>query len=990
MPVVKNTTGPDTAITIWRFPKQTDIKGVINDGTSVSRMEAKYYLQLNNTAIGDNAGGQQARLWKFKKGDGFIIRAEISADAEGPFWGYAVQPVGVWLEKVGDDIVWYINGNAVASVPYQTGIHDYGFIGLESNGTKYSQPYYDGDVVHGSSPETFSDISNTLLGGMFIGNYTDPMCIHGSSYGIRIYDVVAETADDGDWHLYPCSVTVSSTTGATMFDALNTGGRGGMIKQRNNGETAGGTSSASVGEFPENVVGIGIQLPEDLRAITGSGYFALIPLIFEDGGIDTLAGWTNALADTNPSKVSETNQPDKYFAFYIGLSANNTNIPLPDGCTATKGGSTSYAIGELIRGRKPKWSIWNDGVTWGKYTVSENGVRYLVFNTLKNVNGTYLADVEKDLLGMFEGYNTAANRPPKFNIASSLAAEFHNTICCVCKPDNKIIGPTNGECLSIFKYDVDALFGGNINIGNLAPWNLSAAELAQSNLLIFGASVLISDNFGGTVTDLAKFVAKGSENHEFNSASTTDKTKFRDGSIFPDILTFNEDILDILYLRALMHSQQSGWQGSFPCTAQLGLIGLNDSDIKTERIVPTKSVSVDVTFDHNYKNARTSTGTYNNKDRFLLGDKGGTCVFGGQTYEIGVLGENNGINIETDFMLSFTYSGGIETYLGTGLGCAIALVRNGDITNIAGKIMAFIEIAMVNENGVFQGRYWGFTNPESLVYSYDSGIQAPYREISHASDMFGLYSQNMTVCPTGKRVFYSSDLDNTRACIWRWKDLLQSDNTVAERPADSGIAIPITSRMRVFENTTTNKGPVAWGMLLGSSVNWHSTYGLQYKTVTISGSTRQLYVNNADHVLPYEISTEQGDYVKVVDAWLSLFNGNTQIMNSTLPSTFNVILKETVLHTWHQKVGTQAATSADITPVQRFSKTLANTSVQEVTGSDSKRYKIQVTGKSICQEPIVQPNGLYGAGLDGFYNLKVWIHKDDYSAGSLYLFDPSF
>jgi hypothetical protein len=196
--------------------------------------------------------------------------------------------------------------------------------------------------------------------------------------------------------------------------------------------------------------------------------------------------------------------------------------------------------------------------------------------------------------------------------------------------------------------------------------------------------------------------------------------------------------------------------------------------------------------------------------------------------------------------------------------------------------------------------------------------------------------------------------------------------------------------MRVFENTTTNKGPVAWGMLLGDDIHWHATYGLQYKTVTISGSTRQLYVNNADHVLPYEISTEQGDYVKVVDAWLSLFNGNTQIMNSTLPSTFNVILKEVVLHTWHQKVGTQAASSADITPVQRFSKTLANTSVQEVTGSDSKRYKIQVTGKSICQEPIVQPNGLYGAGLDGFYNLKVWIHKDDYSAGSLYLFDPSF
>ena len=520
---------------------------------------------------------------------------------------------------------------------------------------------------------------------------------------------------------------------------------------------------------------------------------------------------------------------------------------------------------------------------------------------------------------------------------------------------------------------------------------MSAAELAQSNLLIFGASVLISDNFGGTVTELAKFVAKGSENHEFNSASTTDKTKFRDGSIFPDILTFNEDILDILYLRALMHSQQSGWQDSFPCTAQLGLIGLDDSDIKTERIVPTKSVSVKVSFDKNYDdNPPQSTGYYNNKDRLIIGENGGTCKLGGQTYEIGVLGEDNTIDISSDFRLTFIYSSRTYTYLGTGIGCAIALVKNNDIVNIEDKLIAFIDVVMVNENGVFQGHYIGFTNPESLEYDEDYGISSPYIEASHPGYMFGLFGQNMTVCPTGKRVIYNRDLPNTRACIWRWKDLLQSTDTTQERPSTSGIAIPITSHMRVFENTTTNKGPVAWGMLLGSSVNWHSTYGLQYKTVTISGSTRQLYVNNADHVLPYEISTEQGDYVKVVDAWLSLFNGNTQIMNSTLPSTFNVILKEVVLHTWHQKVGTQAAASADITPVQRFSKTLANTSVQEVTGSDNKRYRIQISGKSICQEPIVQPNGLYGAGLDGFYNLKVWIHKDDYSAGSLYLFDPSF
>ena len=975
--ILKNTLNSDTRMTIIRLPKGQNIPHL----TDTPNTQVRYYLQMNNYAIGA-VSGQQPALFSHKAGDSVMIKAQFEDGAVGPFYGYAVNGnQDILLLAVGGGYVsWIYNGDSVAAVACDDKVHVYGWQGGMTGTTKWCKPWYDGQII--SNTPLYPTGSNVLIGGIYMGEAVTPECCYSpNSWAVRIYEVRAHSMETGDWHLFACKTGNSHL----MIELRN---RYSRLKYSNHGTAQSGvTDSITSVDFPDNVEGYGIQL-EDLQILTGKSFEDLMNLVCGDNGRPQSG------ADPADHVATTNNSDSQNYAFRMadGTNATISNpVPTPDGYSVKRDAQTNnrwYIKGDLIFGRSPRWNIWNDSIKWGKYTRTDTlGNRFYIFNIFKDVNANNLYE----LLARFEDYDTGANHAPTISVPSSMNGEFHNTVCCICTENNLIMGGKNKEGQSVYKYSVDALFGGNFNIGNLAPWNMSDAELQRSNLIFNGASVIIDCTFLNNTYVLAEYIAMRTENHFFNSASVADKTKFRDGNIIPDAVTFNDGMFDIFHYIA----KQYQLSGNLPCRAQLGLIGEDTDDkVKTENVVPPKNINMALSFDTNHGNPITSTGTHNNRDRFLLGENGGVCTFGGQTYTLCVLGNTNSTEIETDFILRYVYSGITSTYLGTGIGCAVALGKNNALADIDGKIIAFIDIVMVHEDGTFKGRYMAFTMPESLSVNGEVApyIERPYHNASAPNDLFGLYGQNLTAWPINKRVFYSADLAKTRACMWRWKDLLQSTDATQERPSTSGIAIPITSHIKVYENTTTNKGPVAWGLLLdqsGTNTGWDSN-GLQYKTLTMSGHSRRLYLVNNEHVLPYQESIEVGDYVLILDCWFSIWEGSNMITPDTLPN-MTIELKEVILHTFHQKVGTQAATSADITPTTRFTKTLTNTSVQEVTGSDNKRYKIQVSGNSVYQSPTILPYGnIYGVEISGFYNLRVWIHKDDYSAGSQYLFDPTF
>lgn len=480
MSIVKNTTGVDTAVTIRRFPKQTNIIDWIpGAGSIITSLVAKYYLQLNNKAVGDNSGGQMPRMFSFGKGDSVIIKAEISANAQGVFFGGGNPNGSVYISKSDNYVMWSIDGDAVATIPWEEGVHLYGWIGVEAGGQLYSQPWYDGEIVTGSSAETFATQDYILLGGIYGGDNVAPNCIHGSDYGIRIYEVIAETSE-GSWHFYPCTYNGNNYS---LFETLN---RFSRVKFTINGSSEGGTSSVSVGEFPEDVLGIGVQL-FDIKHVTGSGYEDLLALMAEDGGIDTQAGWdgTTALTPYNLTRTADSAQLP--FAFWLGGSSQSGALSIPDGYTRPSG---SREIGLLQMGRKPKWSIWNDIIDFGFYVFEDASINprkyYLQFNFLKRISTTYgdtyhTVDIGAQL-ERFENYNTAvsAQHPPKITYSdTNLICHVHNGALAKCLDDDIFAGYSERWKDNLCVYKLNNTVGGSANwrVGNLLPWNFTDTEL---------------------------------------------------------------------------------------------------------------------------------------------------------------------------------------------------------------------------------------------------------------------------------------------------------------------------------------------------------------------------------------------------------------------------------------------------------------------------------------------------------------------------------
>ena len=1006
MAIVKNTQNSDTALTLRVFRKNTNILSIIpNAGQYVSAIYPKYYLQLNNDALGDYSGvGMMPRIWGFRAGDGFIIRAEISSDAEGPFWGCMVNGVGLTIGKDGSYIVWYANGDEIAFVPFETGIHDYGFTGFEVSGTKYSQPYYDGDVVPDSSPYNFNEIFYiTLLGGIYVGESVSPVCIHGTNYGIRIYDAIADTSE-GPWHLYPFN-ELDTTSGGGMFETRNSAG-GDRCKRTTAGSAAGGTSSVSVGEFPSDISGIGIQLPEDLRAITGSGYFDLLPLIFEDGGLDTLVGWNSTLADTNPSKVSETNQPDEYFAFFIGLSSNQTNIPLPDGCTATKAGSTSYSIGELIKGRKPKWNIWTDQIRFGKYAVTlGSGAQKVYFNIFYD---NYGVNQGKFDLSLIEGYNTATYHAPKIGMSGTLNFEYHNGYCCRITESLLLIGGTTAtDRASVFMFNRESGGLGNVKLGNLPLWNYTEAEQNEgaqtglANLQACGAGLRITCQGASGVEEIALMCKSVKDTGDMDGndpipfctgSSSATKAMFRDNGF--DCTSIISD-KSIEFMRDLLYAYttRTVW-AELIMTKNTDDTPSENAQIDCTNLVPKEESTANGIFDSNVFPTKTGlAGT--NDDRFVVGEVGGVCKIGSTQYQIGIIGGSRNVNwggTSTDdsrdlfnYLIKYLRaSDSSEQPYGKGIAMGIGLKdSSNNLLSIVGTgstpVMAFAIVTTQNAStGGVTSKMFGFTKIVNVVFdATNNNYFAPFAYDTR-------YWENK-IQPWGINGDGNSYSQTKRgAAIFMWKDLKMDRNVNTSRPTDG-----LTCHLKVFAQNSGIHSWMPYSEGIGSTTPLSATFDTiseNWHTPISSGSIKDVYFHNAGELLDINTSTVTSSYY--VDAWVTLWSSdsnphavNSQIKTANALDGHTITLYEEVLH--EPKEGASGSNPVEIChfTIDGYAtqgKNSNNQNTGHVCQIDSQQMAPFFTRLPVNSERL-------GQFLNtGFYRIKIIHTSVQPSTGSMY------
>lgn len=500
---VKNTFGVDTAVTIRRFPKQINIKDYIDD--SYTSIIAKYYLELSNCALGSYSS-QQPTLFSLGSGDSIFVKVDYSTGA-GPLFGWGIsESSNMYVYNTDDEIRWIVNGNVVASVPMTAGIHIIGWKGVIENNVKKSQPYFDGDVVAGSSPQSFPQ-TTILIGGIYAGQGVVPWCYSG---GLKIYEVKADTAED-TFHLFPCTAVTGGTTYNTMFETESrTTSR---VKRTINGEGSGTTSCS---EFPDDVEGIGIQL-FDIKHITGSQFIDLIAMLSEDNGLDTECGWTEE-GDNIDQAMSAATLTKGSTVYRWAYSLENGLFPTD--WTYAGGGSAGY----LRRGRKGKWSIWNDIIDFGFY-VGDDGVMYFslwIALDSSQPSGSLPAGQRCRItttggpLDKFENYNTyksssraSSNFHPPFMRLSTdiLKLHLHNGALLRCEENDQIAG-MSGQIYQLgqtqsqdqIAKDTDVVFQLNDSVeglvsyclGNLVPWNRTQQQMANAGFVPKGVKIALA------------------------------------------------------------------------------------------------------------------------------------------------------------------------------------------------------------------------------------------------------------------------------------------------------------------------------------------------------------------------------------------------------------------------------------------------------------------------------------------------------------------
>lgn len=410
-----------------------------------------------------------------------VVRATIPTGASGYLCGRhctATSSNNMYIKVANGTVTWNLKGTDIATHTLEEGVHDYGFVG----------GYAVYDNVRIDSQETPpSGIANApfmVFGGAAVYeaasnpsySYMSEVYIHRVDFDSYSSGNPSASEDPDLCRFYPTGTN-------KMYNALKLNYQ--QITATN------GTSGSTDITGATNVT-YGVQL-DDLKYIFSSRYRDLMACVCEDKGQPDSRSDQGALTE-DPYQITYDGITHN-FAFYL----SGTKYP---GGTTPSGGGTR---GDLMRGRTPKWDIWNDCVAFGFHVRNESGLK-LKFNIFKNANG----DDGPIRLEWFDGYNEdpQAIHPPKLVMNSTNAIIiFHNGENYRCAEGDIMvphteatgIGPeyVDDKMLIIAEQvaDLDYL----VALGNAIPWNVNSDDLGDEYGIVGGgASILIDGDVYAT------------------------------------------------------------------------------------------------------------------------------------------------------------------------------------------------------------------------------------------------------------------------------------------------------------------------------------------------------------------------------------------------------------------------------------------------------------------------------------------------------------
>jgi len=594
MPIIKDTNASDTAVTIRRFPNGSDIAGL----TGVQSLN---YISLNRAHYGENE-----LIWGHQSGGTVVIRCELAEDAEGEFYGdYS----SLHIRKDGTMISWFCGTNLIGTKTWEKDVHMYGFTPDPTDTTKFLA-WYDNERF--GTARAFN-LSYRAYIGYCYGQPDETTGISSSSgsWAMRIWDLTAHWGNTW-YHLYPVYHLYPDDHSDVELMETRTRTSDSDLDFKTASTPAGSSSSFSAG--PTIAWGVSIH---DLKNAFGSPYNDILAITCGDNGFPSSG------ADPADKLTNGTSNHNMAFRMADGTGTTVSNpMPLPSGYTVSRSGtysSLSYVKGDLILGRKPKWPIWADNIKWGKYVQMQDSIPYLRYNIFKD----YKNDDIDEVLLRWDGLDTAGskNHEPSF-VVGTIHTEFHNRVCCICNREAWLIdGAKSSDGLAVFKYNnrIDGTAG--INIGNLAPWDLTYDQVSPTNWIIRGAGVTLRHDINGMMGDFASFVRYGSGSI-FCSTNTTDKNTFQGNTLYISEAKMNNDSGDALY-RIIVDNNETAMWGSdstkIQMKASIGLFNFGESVTPTEQnTIHTDYVLPQKTSDM-ICSRNPSTITSSNTDQYYAG-----------------------------------------------------------------------------------------------------------------------------------------------------------------------------------------------------------------------------------------------------------------------------------------------------------------------------------------------------------------------------------
>lgn len=622
-----------TNVTIMRLPKDVALSspplptGHPLAGTYI----VKKAIEINNTFY--------QMYWYSAGGETVRIKCELNENAEGVIYGHTNRRIIKVIDGTGNWIRW-MNGDTVeAQVAWDNKIHVIGYQGSEEDWLNggYCTPYYDGQLIAPSVHNTSYQMSyNPNLGALT--NTITPIS-SSDTWAMRIYEAIAYSYYFSSYTYkvrYTYHVYAAQAVNGSLPCLIETRCKlqGSFRKMPASGEV----HNVAI-NFGADEDGYGLQL-DDVSFITGNKYHDLIACIADDGGIDTVSGWTEDTAE-QPYKIS-----NKDFAFYL------PTIPVKNE-TGTRTTRPGYIEGELIKGRKPQWDMWNDSIKFGKYgSGNDNQLTTMKFNIFKENNGDDVISFEQL---KFDGYNQANSFPPSFDWSGLVEMEFHNGVQCKIDTSNIIVGALHSSPEVSIYYPNFATGGdlGFVKLGNLPLWNYSTAEqdadLKLNKLRSYGGGLIIkADDYNnpqgwtrvGTLfgtTDETYVSPQGNTQPRPLSSDSNETTKLLKTQGVDCTGFFRRDSAIDFWRKRLIDVGVNALKMDM-CLVKTTGNNPSDADIiDCSQMIASKDGVLKGLFDVGSKRSIRITGKhYHVEDRFLLGEENGVANINGTLYPIGV------------------------------------------------------------------------------------------------------------------------------------------------------------------------------------------------------------------------------------------------------------------------------------------------------------------------------------------------------------------